>query len=122
MWKKGHRRKNWTERWFVLKPNIISYYVSEDLRDKRGDIVVDDNCSVEVKRICNSVFLEDLLFISREWIPGLYFFFIVSIFMLIVIQNTSNTVCVHCKQMCTYSVDANFLLVPPAPLIPVERT
>ncbi|XP_054827704.1 switch-associated protein 70 isoform X2 [Eublepharis macularius] len=47
MWKKGHRRKNWTERWFVLKPNIISYYVSEDLKDKRGDIVLDDNCSVE---------------------------------------------------------------------------
>lgn len=51
MWKKGHRRKNWTERWFVLKPNIISYYVSEDLKDKRGDITLDDNCSVEVKKI-----------------------------------------------------------------------
>lgn len=49
MWKKGHRRKNWTERWFVLKPNIISYYVSEDLKDKRGDIALDENCSVEVK-------------------------------------------------------------------------
>nr|XP_020645571.1 switch-associated protein 70 isoform X2 [Pogona vitticeps] len=47
MWKKGHRRKNWTERWFVLKPNIISYYVSEDLKDKRGDIALDDNCTVE---------------------------------------------------------------------------
>uniref|UniRef100_A0ACB8G454 Switch-associated protein 70 n=1 Tax=Sphaerodactylus townsendi TaxID=933632 RepID=A0ACB8G454_9SAUR len=47
MWKKGHRRKNWTERWFVLKPKVISYYVSEDLKDKRGDIVLDDSCSVE---------------------------------------------------------------------------
>ncbi|KAL8169858.1 UNVERIFIED_CONTAM: Switch-associated protein 70, partial [Gekko kuhli] len=47
MWKKGHRRKNWTERWFVLKPDVISYYVSEDLKDKRGDIVLDDSCSVE---------------------------------------------------------------------------
>ncbi|KAM3853503.1 switch-associated protein 70 [Vipera latastei] len=47
MWKKGHKRKNWTERWFVLKPNVISYYVSEDLKDKRGDIALDGNCTVE---------------------------------------------------------------------------
>uniref|UniRef100_A0A8C6V7A7 Switch-associated protein 70 n=1 Tax=Naja naja TaxID=35670 RepID=A0A8C6V7A7_NAJNA len=47
MWKKGHKRKNWTERWFVLKPNAISYYVSEDLKDKRGDIALDGNCTVE---------------------------------------------------------------------------
>ncbi|XP_057604949.1 switch-associated protein 70 [Hippopotamus amphibius kiboko] len=47
MMKKGHRRKNWTERWFVLKPNIISYYVSEDLKDKKGDILLDGNCCVE---------------------------------------------------------------------------
>lgn len=50
MLKKGHKRKNWTERWFVLKPNIISYYVSEDLKDKKGDIILDGNCCVEVKR------------------------------------------------------------------------
>ncbi|XP_012884130.1 PREDICTED: switch-associated protein 70 [Dipodomys ordii] len=47
MMKKGHRRKNWTERWFVLKPNIISYYVSEDLKDKKGDVLLDENCCVE---------------------------------------------------------------------------
>ncbi|CAM4690148.1 unnamed protein product [Lepidochelys kempii] len=47
MLKKGHRRKNWTERWFVLKPNNISYYASEDLKDKKGDIVLDENCFVE---------------------------------------------------------------------------
>ncbi|KAI5945350.1 switch-associated protein 70 isoform X2 [Manis javanica] len=47
MMKKGHKRKNWTERWFVLKPNIISYYVSEDLKDKKGDIFLDGNCCVE---------------------------------------------------------------------------
>ncbi|XP_029812138.1 switch-associated protein 70 isoform X2 [Suricata suricatta] len=47
MMKKGHKRKNWTERWFVLKPNIISYYVSEDLKDKKGDILLDENCCVE---------------------------------------------------------------------------
>ena len=49
MLKKGHKRKNWTERWFVLKPSIISYYVSEDLKDKKGDIILDGNCCVEVK-------------------------------------------------------------------------
>ncbi|XP_006873063.1 PREDICTED: switch-associated protein 70 isoform X2 [Chrysochloris asiatica] len=47
MMKKGHKRKNWTERWFVLKPNIISYYVGEDLKDKKGDIMLDENCCVE---------------------------------------------------------------------------
>ncbi|XP_073897238.1 switch-associated protein 70 isoform X1 [Castor canadensis] len=47
MMKKGHRRKNWTERWFVLKPNVIYYYVSEDLKDKKGDILLDENCCVE---------------------------------------------------------------------------
>uniref|UniRef100_A0A7N6AGN0 Switch-associated protein 70 n=1 Tax=Anabas testudineus TaxID=64144 RepID=A0A7N6AGN0_ANATE len=47
MMKKGHKRKNWTERWFMLKPNCISYYVGEDLAEKKGDIVLDGNCSVE---------------------------------------------------------------------------
>lgn len=47
MWKKGHKRKNWTERWFVLKPNAVSYYVSEDLNEKKGDIVLDGGCCVE---------------------------------------------------------------------------
>ncbi|CDR00246.1 unnamed protein product [Oncorhynchus mykiss] len=48
MMKKGHKRKNWTERWFVLGPNSMSYYVSEDLTDKKGDILLDRNCCVEV--------------------------------------------------------------------------
>ncbi|KAM6979402.1 switch-associated protein 70-like [Aplochiton taeniatus] len=47
MMKKGHKRKNWTERWFVLRPNGMSYYVTEDLADKKGDIVLDRNSSVE---------------------------------------------------------------------------
>lgn len=47
MMKKGHKRKNWTERWFMLKPNSISYYVGEDLAEKKGDILLDGNCSVE---------------------------------------------------------------------------
>uniref|UniRef100_H3CVF2 Switch-associated protein 70 n=1 Tax=Tetraodon nigroviridis TaxID=99883 RepID=H3CVF2_TETNG len=47
MMKKGHKRKNWTERWFVLRPNSLSYYVSEDLLEKRGDIALDQIYSVE---------------------------------------------------------------------------
>ncbi|XP_060932377.1 switch-associated protein 70b [Limanda limanda] len=47
MLKKGHKRKNWTERWFMLKPNSMSYYVGEDLADKKGNILLDGNCSVE---------------------------------------------------------------------------
>uniref|UniRef100_A0A8D3B8N3 Switch-associated protein 70 n=1 Tax=Scophthalmus maximus TaxID=52904 RepID=A0A8D3B8N3_SCOMX len=47
MMKKGHKRKNWTERWFMLKPNSMSYYVGEDLTDKKGNILLDGNCSVE---------------------------------------------------------------------------
>ncbi|GAA6233673.1 switch-associated protein 70 [Lates japonicus] len=47
MMKKGHKRKNWTERWFVLRPNSLSYYVSEDQVEKRGNIILDRNCCVE---------------------------------------------------------------------------
>ncbi|XP_047435881.1 switch-associated protein 70 [Mugil cephalus] len=47
MMKKGHRRKNWTERWFVLRPTSLSYYVSEDLEEKKGDIILDQSCCVE---------------------------------------------------------------------------
>lgn len=48
MWKKGHVRRNWTERWFVLKPSAMAYYVSEDLKDKKGEIQLDKSCVVEV--------------------------------------------------------------------------
>nr|XP_040030057.1 differentially expressed in FDCP 6 [Gasterosteus aculeatus aculeatus] len=47
MWKKGHVRRNWTERWFVLKPSSMAYYVSENLRDKKGEIQLDKSCIVE---------------------------------------------------------------------------
>ncbi|KAF6731205.1 Differentially expressed in FDCP 6-like [Oryzias melastigma] len=48
MWKKGHMRRNWTERWFVLKPSSMAYYVGEALKDKRGEIQLDKSCVVEV--------------------------------------------------------------------------
>ncbi|XP_071344583.1 switch-associated protein 70 [Trachinotus anak] len=47
MMKKGHKRKNWTERWFILRPNSLSYYVCEDLLEKRGHIILDQSCCVE---------------------------------------------------------------------------
>ncbi|KAJ4918507.1 hypothetical protein JOQ06_003388 [Pogonophryne albipinna] len=47
MMKKGHKRKNWTERWFVLRPNSLSYYACEDLVEKKGDIILDPTCCVE---------------------------------------------------------------------------
>lgn len=47
MWKKGHVRRNWTERWFVLKPSTMAYYVSESLKDQRGVLQLDKNCVVE---------------------------------------------------------------------------
>uniref|UniRef100_A0A665WNZ4 Switching B cell complex subunit SWAP70b n=1 Tax=Echeneis naucrates TaxID=173247 RepID=A0A665WNZ4_ECHNA len=47
MMKKGHKRKNWTERWFTLKPSSISYYVGEDLAEQKGIIILDGNCTVE---------------------------------------------------------------------------
>ncbi|KAM4744074.1 switch-associated protein 70-like [Anableps anableps] len=47
MMKKGHKRKNWTERWFVLRPTSLSYYGCEDLTEKKGDIILDQSCCVE---------------------------------------------------------------------------
>lgn len=49
MMKKGHKRKNWTERWFELHLDCMSYYVSEDLMEQKGCITLDRNCCVEVK-------------------------------------------------------------------------
>uniref|UniRef100_A0A667GLQ6 Switch-associated protein 70 n=1 Tax=Lynx canadensis TaxID=61383 RepID=A0A667GLQ6_LYNCA len=79
MMKKGHRRKNWTERWFVLKPNIISYYVGEDLKDKKGDILLDENCCVEVKMPFSHKCFDKTFEISasdkkkkQEWIQAIH--------------------------------------------------
>ncbi|XP_026857966.2 differentially expressed in FDCP 6 homolog [Electrophorus electricus] len=47
MQKKGHVRRNWQERWFVLKPDVMEYYVSEDLKEKKGELQLDGSCVVE---------------------------------------------------------------------------
>ncbi|MCJ8734599.1 hypothetical protein PDJAM_G00237210 [Pangasius djambal] len=48
LWKKGQLRRNWTERWFTLKPSSLDYYVSEDRKERKGSISLDTNCCVEV--------------------------------------------------------------------------
>ncbi|KAJ8007170.1 hypothetical protein DPEC_G00114760 [Dallia pectoralis] len=47
MWKKGHVRRNWTERWFVLRPSVMAYYSCEYLKEKKGEIPLDKFCVVE---------------------------------------------------------------------------
>ncbi|XP_063073942.1 differentially expressed in FDCP 6 homolog [Engraulis encrasicolus] len=47
MFKKGHHRKNWQERWFVLKPSSMEYFVEEDLKEKKGEITLEQGCVVE---------------------------------------------------------------------------
>lgn len=49
LWKKGQLRRNWTERWFTLRPSTLAYYVSEDRKERKGSIPLDRNCCVEVR-------------------------------------------------------------------------
>ncbi|KAM5181918.1 differentially expressed in FDCP 6 homolog [Mantella aurantiaca] len=46
--KKANLRRTWTERWFVLKPCVFNYYVSEECKDKKGTIAIDKDCGVEI--------------------------------------------------------------------------
>ncbi|KFQ09903.1 Differentially expressed in FDCP 6, partial [Leptosomus discolor] len=48
LWKKGQLRRNWSERWFMLKPSVLSYYMSEERKEKKGSITLDKHCCVEV--------------------------------------------------------------------------
>uniref|UniRef100_A0A8C2U3T4 DEF6 guanine nucleotide exchange factor n=1 Tax=Coturnix japonica TaxID=93934 RepID=A0A8C2U3T4_COTJA len=48
LWKKGQLRRNWSERWFMLKPSALSYYMSEERKEKKGSITLDKHCCVEV--------------------------------------------------------------------------
>uniref|UniRef100_A0A8C3Q7T4 DEF6 guanine nucleotide exchange factor n=1 Tax=Geospiza parvula TaxID=87175 RepID=A0A8C3Q7T4_GEOPR len=49
LWKKGQLRRNWSERWFMLKPSALSYYMSEERKEKKGSITLDKHCCVEVQ-------------------------------------------------------------------------
>ncbi|CAI9537865.1 unnamed protein product [Staurois parvus] len=46
--KKANLRRTWTERWFVLKPNVFCYYVSEECKEKKGTIAIDKDCGVRI--------------------------------------------------------------------------
>ncbi|XP_020651956.3 differentially expressed in FDCP 6 homolog isoform X2 [Pogona vitticeps] len=48
LWKKGNLRRNWSERWFTLKPSDLSYYMSEERKEKKGSISLDRNSCVEI--------------------------------------------------------------------------
>ncbi|EDL96912.1 rCG60573 [Rattus norvegicus] len=48
LWKRGHLRRNWTERWFQLQPSCLCYFGSEECKEKRGTIPLDAHCCVEV--------------------------------------------------------------------------
>ncbi|XP_010222052.1 PREDICTED: differentially expressed in FDCP 6 homolog [Tinamus guttatus] len=48
LWKKGQLRRTWSERWFTLKPSALSYYMSEERKEKKGSIPLDKHCCVEV--------------------------------------------------------------------------
>ncbi|XP_020855241.1 differentially expressed in FDCP 6 homolog isoform X1 [Phascolarctos cinereus] len=48
LWKRGHLRRNWAERWFRLLPGSLCYYESEECKGKRGTILLDTQCCVEV--------------------------------------------------------------------------
>ncbi|XP_046730259.1 differentially expressed in FDCP 6 homolog isoform X2 [Silurus meridionalis] len=47
MLKKGHVRRNWQERWFVLKPGSLAYYIIEDQKEKKGEVQLDGSCVLE---------------------------------------------------------------------------
>ncbi|XP_041456945.1 switch-associated protein 70-like [Lytechinus variegatus] len=46
--KKGHKVASWKERWFILKPGCIAYYVDKTLKDQKGEIPITKNWKVEV--------------------------------------------------------------------------
>lgn len=48
LWKRGHLRRNWAERWFQLQPSCLCYFGSEECKEKRGMIPLDAQCCVEV--------------------------------------------------------------------------
>ncbi|XP_066527378.1 differentially expressed in FDCP 6 homolog [Hoplias malabaricus] len=48
LWKKGQLRRNWTERWFCLRPSSLTYFLSEDRKECKGSIELDNNCCVEI--------------------------------------------------------------------------
>ncbi|KAE8623276.1 hypothetical protein XENTR_v10005553 [Xenopus tropicalis] len=46
--KKANLRRTWTERWFILKPTSLCYYLSEECKERKGIITIDKDCGVEI--------------------------------------------------------------------------
>jgi len=47
LWKKGHLRHSWKERWCVLKPGVLRYYTDEHLTEQKGAICINSASRVE---------------------------------------------------------------------------
>ncbi|XP_064394546.1 uncharacterized protein LOC135341815 [Halichondria panicea] len=45
--KKGHMRKNWKNRWFVLQRTVLRYYMSRDNMTLKGQLVLNGNTEVK---------------------------------------------------------------------------
>lgn len=45
--KKGHFVTNWKERWCVLTPNFLRYFVSRDEKELKGEFRITSKCTVE---------------------------------------------------------------------------
>ncbi|KAK3751516.1 hypothetical protein QZH41_019089, partial [Actinostola sp. cb2023] len=48
--KKGHMVKSTKNRWFVLKPNLLSYYTNRACTDKKGEIAINTSTKVVATR------------------------------------------------------------------------
>ncbi|WAR02414.1 SWP70-like protein, partial [Mya arenaria] len=48
MWKRGFKHKSWKERWLILTPAQLRYYVSQNEKVLKGTIVFDEECTIEV--------------------------------------------------------------------------
>ena len=46
--KRGYKVKHWKERWCVMTPREIKYYVTANEKDLKGVIEFDADCTVEV--------------------------------------------------------------------------
>ncbi|ERE87932.1 differentially expressed in FDCP 6 [Cricetulus griseus] len=63
LWKRGHLRRNWAERWFQLQPSCLCYFGSEECKEKRGTILLDAQCCVEKV----TGYSHDVLALLRQW-------------------------------------------------------
>ncbi|XP_072164506.1 uncharacterized protein [Diadema setosum] len=46
--KKGHKVTSWKDRWFILKPGSMAYFVDKTLKEQKGDIQLSTSWKVEV--------------------------------------------------------------------------